>query len=128
MESILLQATMSCFNYRVTLDGLLNSGCLYSCHCLDNCLPGLAVGRLGGVHLVTGDDELLDPQGVGEQSVLPGLSVLGDAGLELAHTLGNGIGITKEVNPSTGVNGQIRKGVPYCQVLFSVPYEKIQTT
>jgi hypothetical protein len=83
---------MSCFNYRATLDNLLNSGCLYNCHCLYNCLPGLAVGRLSGVHLVAGDDELLDPQGVGEQGVLPGLSVLGDASLELAHTLGNGTG------------------------------------
>jgi hypothetical protein len=88
VESILLQATMSCFNYRVTLDGLLNSCCLYNCcHCLYNCLPGLAVGRLSGVHLVAGDDELLDTQGVGEQGVLPGLSILRDASLELAHTL-----------------------------------------
>ncbi len=109
MASILLQATYCCFNYRVPLDALLNSGCLYNCHCLYNCLPGLAVGRLGGVHLVAGDDELLDPQGVGEQGVLPGLSVLGDASLELTHTLGNEIRVTKEVNPATGVNGQIRK-------------------
>jgi hypothetical protein len=38
---------------------------------------------LGGVHLVDGDDELLDTQGVGEQGVLTGLTVLGDTSLEL---------------------------------------------
>merc|ERR1719150_1645905 len=32
---------------------------------------------------------LLDTQGVGQQSVLPGLTVLGDAGLELAGSGGN---------------------------------------
>ena len=51
--------------------------------------PGLAVGRLGGVHLVGGHDELLDPEGVGEQGVLPGLTVLGDTGLELSGTGGD---------------------------------------
>ena len=51
--------------------------------------PGLAVGRLGGVHLVGGHDELLDPEGVGEQGVLPGLAVLGDTSLELTSTGGD---------------------------------------
>ena len=51
--------------------------------------PGLAVGRLGGVHLVGGHDELLDPEGVGEQGVLPGLAILGDAGFELSSTGGD---------------------------------------
>ena len=51
--------------------------------------PGLAVGRLGGVHLVGGHDELLHPEGVGEQGVLPGLPVLGDAGLELSSSGGD---------------------------------------
>merc|ERR1719219_656916 len=51
--------------------------------------PGLAVGRLGGVHLVGGHDELLHPEGVGQQRVLPGLAVLGDAGLELASSGGD---------------------------------------
>ena len=37
---------------------------------------GLAVGGLGGVHLVDPNDELLDPQGEGQQGVLPGLAVL----------------------------------------------------
>ena len=39
---------------------------------LDLLEPGLGVGRLGGVHLVDSNDELLHTQGVGEQSVLPG--------------------------------------------------------
>ena len=51
--------------------------------------PGLAVGRLGGVHLVGGHDELLHTEGVGEQGVLPGLAVLGDAGLELSGSGGD---------------------------------------
>lgn len=41
---------------------------------------------LGGVHLVDGNNELLDTQGVGEQSVLTGLAVLGDTSLELTST------------------------------------------
>jgi hypothetical protein len=47
------------------------------------------LGPLGGVHLVDGNDELLDTEGVGEQSVLTGLSVLGDTSLELTSTGGN---------------------------------------
>merc|ERR1711951_185971 len=51
---------------------------------------GLAVGsRGGGVHLVDTDDELLDSQGVGEESVLTGLTVLGDTGLELTSPGGD---------------------------------------
>merc|ERR1711971_1281810 len=46
---------------------------------LDLLEPGLGVGGLGGVHLVDGHDELLDPEGVGEESVLEGA---------LAHLLG----------------------------------------
>ena len=38
----------------------------------------------GGVHLVDSDDELLDSQGVSQQGVLSGLTILGDASLELA--------------------------------------------
>ena len=37
------------------------------------------------VHLVDGDDHLLDAKRKGEQRVLAGLAVLGDAGLELAE-------------------------------------------
>lgn len=44
---------------------------------------------LGSVHLVDGNDELLDTQGVGEQSVLTGLAILGDTSLELTSTSGN---------------------------------------
>merc|ERR1712156_1016446 len=56
---------------------------------LDLLEPGLGVGRLGGVHLVDGDDELLDTEGVGEQGVLPGLPVLGDSSLELSSSGGD---------------------------------------
>merc|ERR1712156_575350 len=56
---------------------------------LDLLEPSLGVGGLGGVHLVDGDDELLDTEGVGEQGVLPGLPVLGDASLELSSSGGD---------------------------------------
>lgn len=55
---------------------------------LDN-LVEASLGPLGGVHLVDGDDELLDTEGVGEESVLTGLAILGDASLELTSTGGN---------------------------------------
>ena len=41
---------------------------------------------LGGVHLVDGDNELSDTEGVGEQGVLTGLAILGDTSLELTST------------------------------------------
>lgn len=44
---------------------------------------------LGGVHLVDGDDEVLDTKGVGKKSVLTGLAILGDTSLELTSTGGN---------------------------------------
>merc|ERR1719446_1767642 len=56
---------------------------------LDLLEPGLGVGGLGGVHLVDGHDELLDPEGVGEEGVLSGLPVLGDTGLELSSSGGD---------------------------------------
>ena len=56
---------------------------------LDLLEPGLAVGRLGGVHLVASNDELLDTEGVGEEGVLPGLPVLGDTSLELTGAGGD---------------------------------------
>ena len=56
---------------------------------LDFLKPGLAVWRLGGVHLVTGHNELLDTKSVGEESVFSGLSVLGDTSLELTSSGGN---------------------------------------
>merc|ERR1719275_276373 len=56
---------------------------------LDLLEPGLGVGGLGGVHLVDGHNELLHTQGVGQQSMLPGLSVLGDTSLKLSSSRGN---------------------------------------
>jgi hypothetical protein len=44
---------------------------------------------LAGVHLVASNDELPDTEGEGEQSVLSGLSVLGDTSLELSNTSGD---------------------------------------
>ena len=44
---------------------------------------------LGGVHLVDGDNEVLDTKGVGKKSVLTGLAILGDTSLELTSTGGN---------------------------------------
>ena len=44
---------------------------------------------LGGVHLVDSDDELLDTEGVGKESVLTSLAILGDTSLELTSTGGN---------------------------------------
>lgn len=44
---------------------------------------------LGGVHLVDGDDELLDTKSVGKESVLTGLAILGDTSLELTSTGSN---------------------------------------
>ena len=56
---------------------------------LDLVEPGTGVGWLGGVHLVDANNELLDTEGVGEQGMLTGLAVLGDAGLELTSTSRN---------------------------------------
>jgi hypothetical protein len=39
---------------------------------------------LGGVHLVNGNNNLPDTKGVGEESVLTSLAILGDTSLELA--------------------------------------------
>merc|ERR550534_2578142 len=82
---------------------------------LDLLKPGLAVGGLGGVHLVASNDELLDTEGVGEEGVLPGLAVLGDTGLELTSTGGDdknsavslrcsGDHVLDEVTMSGGIN------------------------
>ena len=48
-----------------------------------------SLGPLGGVHLVDGDDELLDTKSVGEKSVLTSLAILGDTSLELTSTSSN---------------------------------------
>ena len=55
---------------------------------LDN-LVVTVLGPLGSVHLVDGDDELLDTQGVCKQSVLTRLAILGDTGFEFTSTSGN---------------------------------------
>jgi hypothetical protein len=47
------------------------------------------LGPLGSVHLVDGNNELLDTEGEGKQSVLTGLAILGDTSLELTSTSGN---------------------------------------
>lgn len=44
---------------------------------------------LSGVHLVDGNDQLLDTESVGKQSVLTGLTILGDTCLKLTSTSGN---------------------------------------
>lgn len=73
------------------------------------------LGPLGGVHLVDGDDELLHTEGVGEESVLTGLAILGDTSLELTSTGGNdengaiGLGSTSnhvldEITMAGGIN------------------------
>lgn len=49
---------------------------------LDNFLETI-LRPLGGVHLVDSDNELLNTKGVGEKSVLTGLTILGDTSLEL---------------------------------------------
>lgn len=46
----------------------------------------LAVVGFSGVHLVDAYNELLDSQGVGQQGMFSGLSVLGYASLKLAYT------------------------------------------
>jgi hypothetical protein len=72
---------------------------------------------LGGVHLVDGDDELLDTQGVGKQSVLTGLAILGDTSLELTSTGSNdensaiGLGSTSDhVLDEITVTGSVNDG------------------
>jgi len=73
------------------------------------------LGPLGGVHLVDGDDQLLDTEGESEKSVLTGLTILGDTSLELTSTTGNnengaiGLGGTSdhvldEITMSGGIN------------------------
>ena len=58
-----------------------------------------AITHLGGVHLVDGDDELLDTKGVGEEGVLTGLAILGDTSLELTSTGSN------DENSAVGLGG-----------------------
>jgi len=73
------------------------------------------LGPFGGVHFVDGNDELLDTEGVGEQSVLTSLAILGDTSLEFTSTGGNdengaiSLGSTRnhvldEITMSGGIN------------------------
>jgi hypothetical protein len=57
------------------------------------------LGPLSGVHLVDGDQELLDAESVGEKSVLTGLTILGDTGFELTSTGSN------DENSAVGLGG-----------------------
>lgn len=75
------------------------------------------LGPFGGVHLVDGNDELLDTKGVGEKSVLTGLAILGDTSLELTSTGGNdengaiGLGSTSDhVLDEITVTGSVNDG------------------
>lgn len=65
---------------------------------LDDLVEAL-LGPLGGVHLVDGDDELLDTESVGKQGVLTGLAILGDTSLELTSTGGD------DENSAIGLGG-----------------------
>ena len=46
---------------------------------LDLLKPGLRVGGLGRVHLVDTNNELLDAEGVGQESVLTSLAIFRDS-------------------------------------------------
>jgi len=70
---------------------------------------------LGCVHLVDGNDELLDTEGVGKKCVLTSLTILGDTSFKLTSTSGNdedstiGLGSTSdhvldEVTMARGIN------------------------
>jgi hypothetical protein len=67
----------------VVADLLDEVGCL-----LDDFLE-TGLRPFGGIHLVDGDDELLDTKGVGEKGVLTSLAILGDTSLELTSTSGD---------------------------------------
>ena len=65
---------------------------------LDNLVVTL-LGPLAGVHLVEGNNELLDTEGEGKQSVLTGLAILGDTSLELTSAGGD------DENSAIGLGG-----------------------
>ncbi len=56
---------------------------------LDLLVTLLGVLGLSAVHLVDGNDHLLHSEGEGEESVLTGLTILGDTSLELTDTSGD---------------------------------------
>ena len=57
------------------------------------------LGPLASVHLVASNNELPDTEGEGEESVLSGLTVLGNTSLELSNTGGN------DENGTVGLGG-----------------------
>lgn len=65
---------------------------------LDNLVVTI-LGPLAGVHLVEGNDELLNTEGESEQSVLTGLAILGDTSLELTSAGGD------DENSAIGLGG-----------------------
>ena len=68
---------------RIVSNLLDEVGCL-----LDNFFIS-GFGPLGGIHLVDGNNKLLDTQSVSQESVLTSLTILGDTSLELAYTSSN---------------------------------------
>jgi len=81
----------------------------------DFLIAGLVVSWLGRVHLVDTDNHLLNTEGEGEESVLAGLSLLSDTGLELTSSGGDdedgniGLGgssnhVLDEITMAWGVN------------------------
>ena len=89
------------------------------------------LGPLGGVHLVDGDDELLDTQSVGEKSVLTGLAILGDTSLELTSTGSNdensaiGLGGTSNhvLDEITVTRGICRQLACICEIRRGTTYQ-----
>jgi len=82
---------------------------------LDFLEPSLAVRRLGRVHLVDTDDQLLHSKSVGKESMLSGLSILGNTSLEFTSSRSNdedttvSLGCTSdhvldEISVSGGIN------------------------
>ena len=82
-------------------------------------------GPLGGVHLVDGDDELLDTEGIGEESVLTSLAILGDTSLEFTSTGSNdengaislggtGNHVLDEITVTRGICGESEKAQLKC--------------
>ena len=82
---------------------------------LDVGVSFLREGRGGGVHLVDGDDDLLDSHSVSKESVFSGLSFLSDTGFEFSSSggddedgniglRGSGNHILDEISVSGGIN------------------------
>ena len=89
---------------------------------LDLIETGLGVLHRGVVHLVDGNDHLLDSHSLGQESVLSGLTVLGETGFETTDVRGDhknsGIGlggsrdhVLDEISVSGGINDGEDSGV-----------------